>query len=94
MPLIFTNERGDGKYKFYFCLSEIFDKSPHVHVFSPSGQAKVFLDEQEKITDVYNFTRAELRRVATIVSKKKKGRLTFCILFEISVLYLKKNSRF
>ena len=62
-PTIFR-ERG---YRFFFFSRE--ETRPHVHVYSPDGEAKFWLEPQLELARNYRFSKVQLREVESIIER-------------------------
>ena len=60
-PTVFR-ERG---YRFFFFSRE--ESRPHVHVYSPDGEAKFWLEPQLELARNYRFNKVQLREIETII---------------------------
>lgn len=60
-PTIFR-ERG---YRFFFFSRE--ETRPHVHVYSPDGEAKFWLEPQLELARNYHLNKVQLREIETII---------------------------
>ncbi len=63
MPTIYR----EGSYRFFFNSRE--EKRMHVHVQSPDGLAKFWLEPIVALADVYLLTAKELARIDQIVKE-------------------------
>ena len=60
-PTVFR-ERG---YRFFFFSRE--ESRPHVHVYSPDGEAKFWLEPQLELARNYRLTKVQLREIEAII---------------------------
>jgi hypothetical protein len=60
-PTVFR-ERG---YRFFFFSRE--ETRPHVHVYSPDGEAKFWLEPGLALARNYRFSKLQLREIETII---------------------------
>lgn len=60
-PTVFR-ERG---YRFFFFSRE--ETRPHVHVYSPDGEAKFWLEPRLELARNYRFTKVQLREIQIII---------------------------
>ena len=64
-PTIFR----DGKYRFFFFSRE--EERIHVHVVSPEGEAKFWLEPTVALADYVGLNRRQLLRLQKIVENRK-----------------------
>ena len=64
-PTIFR----EGKYRFFFFSRE--EERIHVHVVSPEGEAKFWLEPTVALADYVYLSKRQLLRLQTIVEKRK-----------------------
>ena len=50
-----------GKYRFYFNSRE--EKRMHIHIQSPDGEAKFWIEPIVSLADFYNIKRQELNKI-------------------------------
>lgn len=60
----------EGSYKFRFYSNEN-NEPPHIHVWSPDGQMKVWLNEDLEIAECYGIPRHEWGKILGIIEKNK-----------------------
>lgn len=60
-----------GKYRFFFNSRE--EKRMHVHIQSPDGIAKFWLEPIIAFVDSYNLSTKELREIENIIKEKQNG---------------------
>ena len=65
MPTVFT----EGPYRFYFFSRE--ETRKHVHVASPDGEVKIWLEPEISIAKVINLSMSEVRNILEIVLNRK-----------------------
>jgi len=65
----------EGSYKFLFYSLEN-NEPPHIHVWTTSGQMKVWLNEDLEIEKCYNIPRHEWGKILGIIERNKKTFLT------------------
>lgn len=61
----------EGNYKFRFYSNEN-NEPPHIHVWSPNGQMKVWLNVDLDIDECYNIPRHEWGKILEIIAENKK----------------------
>jgi hypothetical protein len=64
-PTIFR----DGKYRFFFFSRE--EERIHVHVVSPEGEAKFWLEPTVALADYVGLSKRQLLRLQKIVENRK-----------------------
>jgi len=64
-PTIFR----EGKYRFFFFSRE--EERIHVHVVSPEGEAKFWLEPTVSLADYIHLNKRQLLRLQRIVEKRK-----------------------
>jgi hypothetical protein len=62
-PTIFR----EGPYRFYFFSRE--EPRPHVHVQSPEGEAKFWLDPEVELANNYQLSDRDLRRIRELIEE-------------------------
>ena len=67
MPTIHREE----KYKFRFYSLEN-NEPPHIHVWSPDGQMKVWLNKNLDVAECYNIPRHEWKKILAIIAEQQK----------------------
>lgn len=66
MPTVFI----EGKYRFYFFSRE--EERRHIHISSPDGEAKVWLEPEISIAKVINLQPKEVREILSLIQNKKE----------------------
>lgn len=60
-------------YRFFFFSRE--ERRPHIHVFSPDGEAKFWLEPAVDVAGNYGLSQAQLAELKKIVEEKKNDIL-------------------
>ena len=55
----------EGGYRFFFFSRE--ESRPHVHVYSPDGEAKFWLEPMLELAKNYRLTKIQLKAVEAII---------------------------
>ena len=55
----------EGGYRFFFFSRE--ESWPHVHVYSPDGETKFWLDPRLELAKTYRLTKIQLKEIETII---------------------------
>lgn len=71
MPTIFTK----GKYRFFFFSRE--ESRIHVHVASPDGEVKIWLEPKISVAKVVNLPQTEVHEIVEIVENRKEEIYAF-----------------
>ena len=66
MPTVFI----EGKYRFYFFSRE--EERRHIHVSSPDGEAKVWMEPEISVAKVINLTPKEVREILEMIESRKE----------------------
>lgn len=66
MPTVFI----DGKYRYYFFSRE--ETRRHVHVSSPDGEIKVWLEPEISIAKVINLNSHEISEIMETINRRKE----------------------
>ena len=66
MPTVFI----DGPYRFYFFSRE--ETRKHVHVSSPNGEVKIWLEPNIQVAKNVNVTQKELHTILKIVESREE----------------------
>lgn len=64
-PTVFRS----GRYRFFFYSRE--ESRPHVHVVTPDGEAKFWLEPTVSLADYVGFKDRELNKLQQIVERRK-----------------------
>ena len=65
-PTIFK----EGRFRFYFFSRE--ESRPHVHVITPDGEAKFWLDPPGELARNHGLTDQDIRHAQEIVRKRQQ----------------------
>ena len=66
MPTVFI----EGKYRFYFFSRE--EERRHIHVSSPDGEAKVWMEPEISVAKIINLTPKEVREILEMIKSKEE----------------------
>ena len=66
MPTVFIV----GRYRFYFFSRE--EERRHIHIASPDGEAKIWLEPEISIAKVINLNSREVADILTTVKIERK----------------------
>ena len=66
MPTVFIV----GRYRFYFFSRE--EERRHIHIASPDGEAKIWLEPEISIAKVINLNSREVADILTTVKNRKE----------------------
>ncbi len=66
MPTVFV----EGKYRYYFFSRE--EERRHVHVSSPDGEAKVWLEPEISVARVSNLNSKEVNEILETIKSRKE----------------------
>lgn len=66
MPTVFI----DGRYRFYFFSRE--ENRRHVHVSSPDGEAKIWLEPEIEVARVVNLSAQEVSKILEIIRDRQE----------------------
>lgn len=66
MPTVFI----DGKFRYYFFSRE--ESRRHVHVSSPDGEVKIWLEPNVEIARVVHMSSADVREVLATVAHRRE----------------------
>jgi hypothetical protein len=64
-PTVFQH----NEYRFYFFSRE--ESRPHIHVYSPEGEAKFWLEPTVSLANVYGFKLKQINEIQRIVEEKQ-----------------------
>ena len=64
-PTIFR----EGPYRFYFFSRE--EARIHIHVISPDGEAKFWLEPEIELARSFGLTEHDLRKVRTLIEERE-----------------------
>lgn len=57
----------EGGYRFFFFSRE--EPRPHVHVYSPDGEAKFWLEPELELAKNYRFSNVQLKQINRIIER-------------------------
>jgi CRISPR/Cas system CSM-associated protein Csm2 small subunit len=66
VPTVFV----EGKYRYYFFSRE--EERRHVHVSSPDGEAKVWLEPEIAVARVINLNSKEVNEILETIKNRKE----------------------